>query len=107
MRNRPGRRFELARFLGDYLSSRGSGAWLPATDAHTARQQYQRAFAAEFLCPIGPLADFLAGDLGPAAIDDAAEHFAVSERAVETQLANHRLLPAGILEDGSAFPYVM
>ena len=106
-RNRPGRRFELARFLGDYLSSRGSGAWLPATDAHTARQQYQRAFAAEFLCPIGPLAEFLAGDLGPAAIDDAAEHFAVSERAVETQLVNHRLLPAGILEDGSAFPYVM
>lgn len=105
-RHRLGRRFELARFLGDYLSAHRTDAWLPATDARTARQQYQRAFAAEFLCPIGPLTEFLSGNLSSTAIDDAAEHFAVSERAVETQLVNHRLLPPGILEDSATFPYV-
>src|SRR5207244_5776839 len=58
-RNRPARRFEAARFIADYLSAEPRDRWLPLTDAATARQKLQRAFAAEFLGPIGSLRHYL------------------------------------------------
>lgn len=66
-RNRPGLRFEAARFLAESILWSADEAWLPTTDTHTARQKVQRAFAAEFLCPIHALMDFLNGDLSPEA----------------------------------------
>jgi hypothetical protein len=50
-----GRRFELARLVGDHLYSRDAEWLLPATGAKTARQKVQRAFAQQFLCPIEDL----------------------------------------------------
>ncbi|MGQ0664985.1 MAG: ImmA/IrrE family metallo-endopeptidase [Pseudomonadota bacterium] len=91
-RNRPGRRFEAARFLADRLLAPREDRWLPATDAKTARQKTQRAFAAEFLCPIDTLQAFLDGDLANEAIEDAGEHFGVSPLAVKSHLANNGLL---------------
>ena len=84
------KRFEWARFIGDFLSQPvGSDAWLVSSDLATARQKRQRAFAAEFLCPIDALVDVLKGDYSESAQEEAAEHFEVSEKTVESLLANH------------------
>lgn len=87
-----GRRFNLARLLGDRVAAAGGGRLIPATRAHTYRQKVQRSFAAEFLCPFEPLADMLQGDFSAEAIEDAASQFNVSERTVRTLLANHHLI---------------
>jgi hypothetical protein len=92
-RNPAARRFEAARFLADYLCSRD--AWLPVTDTGTARQKVQRAFAAEFLCPIDGLKEYLGDDFVPEALEDAAEHFGISEMAIESHLANNGLISRG------------
>jgi hypothetical protein len=85
-----GKRFEFARFLADYLWRDGaSGDWLTSTDLATSRQKFQRAFAAEFLCPISSVVGFLAGDFTESAIEDAALHYGVSEQTVESLLANN------------------
>lgn len=88
------RRFELSRFLGDYLQcGTGNGGWLTSTDLGTARQKYQRAFAAEFLCPIGGLRDYLQDDFTESALEDAAENFHVSPETVRSMLANNGMIP--------------
>ncbi|MFW6240579.1 MAG: ImmA/IrrE family metallo-endopeptidase, partial [Thermodesulfobacteriota bacterium] len=85
-------RFELARFLGDYVSREAEdGQWLGGTDLGTARQKYQRAFAAEFLCPLSALREFLDEDYSETAIEDASEHFQVGQRTVESLLVNNGL----------------
>lgn len=48
-----GRRFELARLLGDRIAGGGTGRLFPATRTYTYRQKLQRSFAAELLCPFG------------------------------------------------------
>lgn len=54
------RRFYLARLLGDRLLNKpGSREWSPATYSKTWRQKFQRAFASEFLCPIGVIEERL------------------------------------------------
>ena len=85
-RNRPARRFEAARFIADYLTAQRSDRWLPITDAATARQKIQRAFAAEFLCPIDSLRSYLGEEFPPEAFEEAAEHFGISEMAVKSHL---------------------
>jgi len=92
-RNRPALRFEAARFVAEQIMAPKDDRWLPATDTSTARQKVQRAFAAEFLCPIEALKNFLDGDFSSEAIEEASEHFAVSELAVKSHLANHRQIP--------------
>jgi hypothetical protein len=85
-----GQRFEMARFLGEYLRSpRDSKGWLASTDLGTSRQKYQRAFAAEFLCPLNSLTSFLNGDFSSYAIDEAADKFQVSEQVVTNLLLNN------------------
>jgi hypothetical protein len=109
-RNKPGRRFELARLLGDALMADTNDRWLPATNVQTARQKMQRAFASEFLCPIQSLTEFLGDDVSSDATEEAAEHFGVSQWAVETHLVNHGLLPSDVLREHDnyfAFPYVI
>ncbi|MBF0107629.1 MAG: hypothetical protein HQL76_00435 [Magnetococcales bacterium] len=88
------RRFEVARWMGDALMAPSGDRWLPATDAKTARQKMQRAFAAEFLVPIEALKEFLGGALADEErIEEAGEHFSVSPLTIRSHLANHRLVP--------------
>ncbi len=94
-----GRRFALARLLGDRLTAPGAGRLFPATRAHTYRQKLQRSFAAELLCPFEVLVNFLDGDFSEEARDDAAGHYNISERAVRAILVNHKLLDRQELED--------
>jgi len=83
------RRFAFGRLLGDQLDFTNGGRLIPATDAATARQQFQRAFAQEFLCPF----DALLEDINTDQPDDddiqaAADLFMVSPRVVTTVLVN-------------------
>jgi hypothetical protein len=97
-----GKRFELARLLGDYIfTSTADTQWLASTDLVTSRQQYQRAFAAEFLCPIDVLQDFLQDDYSESAIEDATEHFQVSQATVKSLLTNNGFLSPFMGEDYS------
>lgn len=87
-----GRRFELARLLGDHLVIPPSGALHVATKASTYRQKMQRAFAAELLSPFEAVEEMLDGDYSAEAQESASEHFQVSERTILTLLVNHRRL---------------
>ena len=76
--------------MGEYLRSpdhRANG--LASTDMVTSRQKYQRAFAAEFLCPIDALTSFLGNDFSSYAIEEAAENVEVSELTITSLLLNH------------------
>ena len=87
------RRFDLARLYSDYLLPEATrGSWLASSDLGTARQQYQKAFAAEFLCPIRALTAFLENDYSDGAIEEAAGHFGVSPLAAKALLANNAIL---------------
>lgn len=99
-----GKRFEFARFLGDlFAANELKTEWLASTDLATARQKFQRAFAAEFLCPIESLAGFLGDDFSETAIEDAASEFNVSERTVQSLLANNGYIPQPLYQGD--FPY--
>jgi hypothetical protein len=97
-RNRPARRFEAARFIADYLSADASDRWLPITDAATARQKLQRAFAAEFLCPVDSLRLYLGNEFLPEKFEEAAEYFGISEMAIKSHLANNGLIPRDLVD---------
>lgn len=84
-----GRRFQLARMLGDGISRGSDEMLLPVTRSYTYRQKAQRAFAAELLCPFEALEGLLDGDYSPDAREEAARHFMVSERTVTTMLVNY------------------
>jgi hypothetical protein len=85
------KRFELSRYVGDFIHT-GSNQWLTNTDLGTSRQRFQRAFAAEFLCPINGLVNFLESDFSEEAIEDAAEHFNVSDQTITSLLANNHYI---------------
>ncbi len=87
-----GRRFELARLLGDRIVAGDAGRLHAATRASTYRQKMQRAFAAELLSPFEAVEAMLAGDYSAEAQTDVAEHFQVSDRTILTLLVNHRRL---------------
>jgi len=98
---RPSRRFEAARFIADHLCAERRDRWLPITNAATARQKMQRAFAAEFLCPIASLRSYLGDEFLPEAFEDAAEYFGISEIAIKSHLANHHLIPRTLVDSQS------
>jgi hypothetical protein len=86
-------RFEFARFLGDYLwTQQREPQWLASTDLRTSRQKYQRAFAAELLCPLDALQEFLHEDYTDVSIEKAARHFTVSEITVNSILMNNNVM---------------
>ncbi len=91
-----GRRFDLARLIGDELIGDelivNGGALHPATRAFTYRQKVQRSFAAELLSPFEAVDDMLAGDYSQERQQDVSEHFEVSPMTINTLLKNHRLL---------------
>ena len=96
---RTGRRFELARLLGDHLLTDENDRLYPATRARTYRQKAQRSFAAEFLSPFNEIEHALGDDLSDEAQQEIAEHFEVSPLVVRTLLVNHgRLDPADLEE---------
>jgi hypothetical protein len=88
------RRFEVARYLGEWALAPATDRWLIASDAGTARQKAQRAFAAEFLVPILELRERLEGVFSQEEIEAAATHYGVSPLLVASHLANHGLLSA-------------
>ncbi len=93
------RRFEFSRFVADLVQAEHEGEWLTATDLSTSRQKYQRAFAAEFLCPIDQLEHFLGGNFSDSDIEEAADHFEVSVRTVDSLLANNGVIAAPWMTD--------
>ena len=92
-----GRRFELARLLGDKLMN-AEGRLFPATSAYTYRQKAQRSFAAELLSPFSSVLNMLQGDFSQEKQLDVAQHFEVSEITIRTQLVNHKVLDREDLE---------
>ena len=88
-----GRRFTLARLIGDYFMA-PEEPMLPATPAKTSRQKFQRAFAQEFLCPSEDLKSFLSDENpGEEDIEYAAAHFEVSPLTVTRTLQHIGVLP--------------
>ena len=93
-RKKTGRRFDLARLIGDRLLCNQINGFaeflLPATRASSYRQKMQRAFAAELLSPFAAVEDMLGRDYSEEKQNEVAEHFAVSPLTIQTQLVNHR-----------------
>lgn len=89
-----GRRFELARLIGDRLLgsqvNRPAEPLFPATRSYSYRQKTQRAFAAELLSPFASVDEMLGGDYSEEKQNDAAEHFNVAPMTIQTQLLNNR-----------------
>lgn len=89
-----GRRFELARLIGDRLVHghihQSADRLFPATRAFSYRQKMQRAFAAELLSPFASVDAMLRGDYSEERQSDVADHFNVSPMTIRTQLVNHR-----------------
>jgi hypothetical protein len=84
-----GRRFELARIIGDRIMNNRVGHLFPATESYTYRQKAQRSFAAELLSPFEIIDERLSGDFSAEAQRDIASEFKVSELTVRTLLMNH------------------
>ncbi|MGQ0664230.1 MAG: hypothetical protein ACT4P2_11735 [Pseudomonadota bacterium] len=84
-----GRRFDLARLLGDRIAGGQGGKLFPATRADTYRQKVQRSFAAELLSPFEAVDEMLGGDISGEKQQEAAKHYNVSERTIWTLLVNH------------------
>jgi hypothetical protein len=98
-RGETGRRFELARLLGDYLMPGDAKKLYPATGTDTYQQRLQRAFAAELLCPFETVRDMLNGDYSDENMQEVAHHFQVSDLTVRTQLVNNDHLERSALDD--------
>lgn len=84
-----GHRFAAGRLLGDHCSFASTERLIPETEAKTSRQQFQRAFAQEFLCPFDALKEKIQTDHPDEEdIAKAADHFGVSPLLVRTTLVN-------------------
>ena len=94
-----GRRFAVARLLGDYLATSDAERLLPATATKTARQKFQRAFAQQLLCPVDDLKAFLDTDYpNDDQIEEAASEFDVSPLLIKTTLVNQGLVDRQALQ---------
>lgn len=87
------RRFDLARLIGDRLFSESDFTayepLTPATRSYSYRQKAQRAFAAEFLSPWESVKTMLNNDYSHENQERVADYYAVSQRTINTQVANH------------------
>lgn len=82
-----GRRFELARLIGDRLFG-GDRRLFPATRAYSYRQKAQRAFAVELLSPFEAVNEMLGNDDSEENQADVAQHYEVSPMMIRTLLVN-------------------
>ena len=89
-RNLPGRRFELARLLGDRALV-GDGRLFPATSTSSYRQKVQRAFAAELLCPWDAAEPMLHAVVSEDDAMDVANYFGVSPLLLLNRVSDHGL----------------
>ena len=90
-RGESGRRFLMARALGDYLGRLTSGPGMLSSLA-TDRQAQSRAFAAEFLAPARSLRQRLTNDsIDAEETDDLGREFGVSSEVIRHQIENHDL----------------
>ena len=97
-RHPTGRRFALARIIGDHLLAGADEKLLPVTDAATDRQQFQRAFGQAFLCPINALRDQLGSRVpDDDVIEDAAQYFDVSSWLIGSALVKYGLVSPAML----------
>lgn len=94
-----GRRFELARLIGDRTFWPNRERLVVATDTQMYRQKFQRAFAGELLCPLESLKETLQGDFSSSAIENAAYEFDVSPLLIRTHLVNKGLIPREDLDN--------
>ncbi|MHB1512779.1 ImmA/IrrE family metallo-endopeptidase [Acidiferrobacter sp.] len=94
-----GRRFELARLLGDHVVYATEDPMCSATRSTTYRQKVQRAFAAELLSPFQSVDTMLDGDYSMESQQEVAHHFVVSEMTVRTLLVNHKRISRNELEE--------
>jgi len=108
--NRPhshGRRFDTARLIGDYVGFDLDDSLRPATGAVTNRQKFQRAFAAEFLCPSEMIRERFSGKLEPGRIGDTVSElsaeYKVSEQLIRHHMENRNVLPYGIAAGSLVF----
>lgn len=89
-----GRRFDLARLIGDRLFVESGSLALeplaPATRAYSYRQKAQRAFAAELLSPWDVVKSMLGNDYSDDNIESVAEHFSVSPLTIDTLVLNNQ-----------------
>ncbi|MDN3277002.1 hypothetical protein QWJ07_22255 [Frankia sp. RB7] len=99
-----GRRFELARLIGDRIANSAQSKLFPATRSYTYRQKLQRSFAAELLSPFDDVEDVLRGDYSPEKLQEAAALFDVSELTIRTSLVNHGRIERDDLEEGLERP---
>jgi len=106
-----GRRFVLSRLVGDHIGVDTEDHWKPATYSMTARQKFQRAFAAEFLCPSDELYDRYKDDNWD--VDDVDEksleigkEFQVSQQVVLNHLVNRDLIDSSLLKSFGVQPAV-
>ncbi|MDZ7762779.1 MAG: hypothetical protein U5L00_21330 [Desulfovermiculus sp.] len=84
-----GRRFSLARLLGDHLHTSIRENLLPLTQAKTGRQKFQRAFAQQLLCPFEGLVAWLNTERpNEEQMESAADHFNVSSMVVQHAFEN-------------------
>jgi len=82
------RRFQFCRGLAEVLATPNTDALL--TQARSDRQQWSRAFAAEFLAPSAALLDRVSrSTLNEEAVDELAAEFGVSSMLIAHQLQNH------------------
>ena len=95
------KRFEFSRFIADqaYRADLDRPHWLVETDLFTSRQKFQRAFAAEFLCPIESLVNYTEYDFSDTSIENAADHFSVSDWTIRFHLMNN-----GYMEPNHPYP---
>jgi hypothetical protein len=84
-----GRRFDVARLIGDRVAVQSNAGLRTATLVSTYRQQLQKAFAAEFLAPIDSVDTFLDGDYDEDRQQEAANQFGVSPMMINSLLKNN------------------
>jgi len=101
--NRPhshSRRFDTARLIGDHIGFDLNDPLRPATGAMTNRQKFQRAFAAEFLCPSEMIRERFKGKLDQGRAGDTvaelSSEYKVSEQLILHHMQNRNVLPYGI-----------
>ncbi len=87
-------RFYLSRLIGCSLLTSPADQLIPVTTTSTALQKADRSFAQELLCPWEALDAFTdERGLDDEAIEDAANHFDVSELLVLSTLVNKHKVP--------------
>ncbi len=88
-----GRRFDVARLVGDRLFNEGNFVmgepFSPATRSYSYRQKAQRAFAAELLSPWETVRAMLDDDYSTENQEQVAEYFEVSPLTISTLLVNN------------------